>query len=377
MGVDAWGFDEERQAVARRLRDRRFRLMVLRVAVYLGATLALLAGGAVALRAWAASFAPATWAHAALFLATLYGIGSVLGLPFSFVSGFVWERRAGLTDRGAGSWLRDYAKSAGLGFVAVLVAGEVLLWLLVHVPVWWWVVAWGLSVLASFVLGVLAPVLLVPLFLRSRPIADPQVKTRLESLARRAGVPVRGAYELAASAKTRRSNAAVMGYGATRRIVVTDTLLSEYTPREIDAVLAHELAHEKYRDPWTGFAVGAATSFAGGWLVALLYTGTASTFGLAGLADAAGLVVIAFYAGIVSVLTGPLGLAWSRRREARADRFSLDVTRDPHAQASAIVKLHDKNLGVAHPARWEIWLFYSHPPGRVRVEIARGGRTTP
>lgn len=371
VGADPWGFDEDRQALARRLRDRRLVLSLGRGGALLGLALGLLAGGALAVRNWATSVVPTGWAEVALFLLVLYAAASLLGLPFAYVSGYRWERAAGLTERTVRSWLRDWSVSAGLGLGATLLAGEVLVWLLDRAPAWWWLLAWGLAVLASFVLGFLAPVLLVPLFVRSRPLRDPDLRARFEGLADRAGVPVLGAFELGASAKTRRSNAGVMGYGRTRRIVVTDTVLVDYTPREIDAILAHELAHEKFRDSWTGYALSAGTSFLLLWALSVLYEATYDRFGLASLADPAGLVVLAFFAAVLAALVSPLDLYASRRRERRADRFALRLTADPEAFASAIVKLHDKNLGVAHPRRWEVWLLYSHPPGRERVELAR------
>lgn len=374
MGADPWGFDEERQALARDLRDRRLGLSVVRASVFLTFAIVLLAGGGVAIRSWVASIFPPVWAHVALFLVVLYAAGFLLGFPFAYVGGYRWERAAGLTDRSVGSWLQDQGKVAGLGVAATLVSGEVVVWLLDRVPEWWWLAAWGLGLVASFVIGILAPVLLVPLFFRSRPIRDAEVRGRLEGLAARAGVHVLGAFELRASAKTRRSNAAVMGYGRTRRIVVTDTLLAEYAPREVDAVLAHELAHQRFRDPWTGIAVSAGISLLLVWILSVLYGATYSAFGLASFADPAGLVVLGFYGALLNVVMTPVELGWSRRREDRADRFALDLTKDPEAFASAIVKLHDKNLGVAHPKPWEVLLLYGHPPGRARIELARAGR---
>ncbi|MGQ0797547.1 MAG: M48 family metalloprotease [Methanobacteriota archaeon] len=371
MGLDAWGFDEARQALARRLRARRRRLSVFRSIALLGLLVVLLLGGSSTVQAWTERLVPPGWARAAVFIAILYAAGSALNLPFAYVGAFRYEVDAGLSTRTVGSWLADHGKAFGVGLVATVVAGNVVLWLLAGLPAWWWLAAWALGVVFGFLIGVIAPVVLVPLFFRSRPVRDEGLRLRIEALARKAGVPIVGVYELGAAAKTRRANAGVMGHGRTRRIVVTDTLLTDFAPAEVDAVLAHELGHEKARDPAAGFAYTAASSLVVAAIVGLLYAATFRTFGLASFAEPTALPVLAFLGSLVSSATGPLDLRLSRRREARADRFALAVTRDPDAFASMIVRIHDNNLGVAHANPWEVWLFYSHPPGRARVELAR------
>ncbi len=371
MGVDPWGFDEGRQALARRLRDRRLKASALRTSVFLFYFAFLLLGGSVSLRAWTASLGGPGWAQVALFLAILFASANLLGLPFAYLVGYRWEVREGLTERTLGSWLRDYGKASALGLLAVLVAGEAVLWLLAAQPVWWWALAWALGIAVSATVAFLAPVLLVPMFYRHRPLRDPGLRARFEALAASAGIPVVGVFELEASAKTHRSNAGVVGIGRTRRILVTDTLLRDYTAEEIDAVLAHEIGHQRFRDPWIGFAISGGSSLLLLGLAAWAYAESFPFFGYYALHDPAGLPLLALYSALFAIAWSPVELWWSRRREARADRFALRLTRNPVPFASAMVKLHDRNLGVAHPRTWDVWLFHSHPPGRARVEIAR------
>ena len=374
MGVDAWGFDKGRQALAKRLRTRRNILSLVRASAFFSFLVILVSGGSAALDAWLSSGLRPGWIQTAAFLVVVFAIGSAIGFPFAYLSAYRWEVESGLSRRTFGSWLRDQAKASALGLAATVLAGEVILWLLDHVPSWWWLAAWSLGVVAGFALAMLAPLFLVPLFFRSRPVADPAVRSRLEALARSAGLPVLGAFELGASAKTRRSNAGVMGFGRMRRIVVTDTLLQEYSADEIDAVLAHELGHQKFRDPWTGFAWSAGFSLFLSWAVGTLFAATHEAFGVMDLARPASLPIVALYASLGSALGGPFDLWRSRKRERRADHFALELTRNPKAFESAIVKLHDKNLGVAAPRAWEVWLHYGHPTGRERVESARSVR---
>ncbi|HYM40513.1 MAG TPA: M48 family metallopeptidase [Thermoplasmata archaeon] len=379
MGTDAWGFDEERQELARKLRRKRRRYSWSHTGVLLVYLAVLLAGESVALRSWIATFVWPSWGQASVFLMVVYTIGSALGWPYAYVGGFLLERSFGLLTQSRRSWVSDLIKSYALGLVAILAAGNVVIWLLAAYPTTWWLLAWLLGILVTWVLGFLAPVVIAPLFYRFRPLENPTLRSRFEALAARAGVPVLGVFEMGASAKTRRSNAAVMGFGRTRRIVITDTMLHAYTPEEIEAVLAHELGHQKHRDPLTGVIVGAGISFVMWSIAAFVYTATYPAFGIASLADAAGLPLLVLYAGLVSAALEPLELWWSRHREAGADRFSLEVTRNSRAFAGAMVRLHDQNLSIAHPRSWEKWLLYSHPPGSERIEAARafGERGSP
>ena len=371
MSVDAWGFDVERQETAHRLRSLRIRLSAIRMAVAAVLTLALVLGGAGALRDRILSLPLPSWAATVTFLVVLFALVMLADLPFRYVGGYRWERAFDLSAQRFAGWVKDLAKSLGLGLGSTVAAGLVLLWLLAAWPTLWWLAAWALGLAVSVVLAFIAPIILVPMFYRFRPLDDPALRARFESLAARAKVPIVGVFELRASEKTRRSNAAVMGLGRTRRVVVTDTLLHDFRPEEVDTVLAHELAHQKFLDPFRGFVMGSVTSLVTLAIAGSLYSILYPAFGIRSIADMAGLPLLAALLGLVSLPLRPLEMSWSRARETRADRFSLGLTQDAPNFASAMVKLHDQNLGVADPSPWEKWLFYSHPSGRERVELAR------
>ena len=374
MVVDACGFDSERQAKAHRLRTLRFRLSIARTAALVALVVVLVIGGSASLRDAVLSLRWPSWASTILFLVLLFLSFLAVDLPFAYVRGHRWETASGLSSQSLLGWAKDLLKSVGLGLGGSIVVGGVLLWLLAVSPVWWWLAAWLLGLLVSAILGFLAPVLLVPLFYRFRPLADAALRRRFEVLAAKAKVPILGVFELRASEKTRRSNAAVMGLGRTRRVVVTDTLVSGFTPEEVETVLAHELAHQKFRDPIRGFLSGSFVSLLILLAASWAYGSTYALVGIRSPADMAGLPYLVAVFSILALPFRPLELRASRSREARADRFSLALTGDPANFIAAMVKLHDLNLGVADPRPWEKWLFYSHPTGRDRVEMARAFR---
>ena len=163
--------------------------------------------------------------------------------------------------------------------------------------------------------------------------------------------------------KTQKANAALAGLGATRRILVSDTMLAEYSDEEIEVVLAHEIAHHVHGDIWKGlvFESGAPAGAASISRRALLRT-PAPRLGLTGPAGPGGLPLLVLAAGAVSLLMLPMSHAMSRRCERSADRFALELTRNPSAFISAMRRLSAQNLAEEQPSAVVRWLFYSHPP---------------
>jgi STE24 endopeptidase len=303
-----------------------------------------------------------------ILLSLLNEAGSV---PLSFYSGFVLERRYGLSTERFSAWLRDQAKSLALGVVLAAPAAAILYSLIAWSPDRWWLSA-GL-VFAAVIVGLtnLAPVLVLPLFYRVKPLERAALRARLLALAERAGARVVGAYEWGLAEKTRKANAALAGLGGTRRILVSDTMLAEYTEDEIEVVLAHELAHHVHGDIWKGIAFECGLILAGFYLASRVLRALAAAIGLHGVDDVAGLPLLLLAAGAVSLVMLPVAHAMSRAFERRADHFALRLTRNPGAFISAMKRLGAQNLAEEHPSRIVQWLFYSHPPVRQRIAAAQ------
>jgi STE24 endopeptidase len=190
------------------------------------------------------------------------------------------------------------------------------------------------------------------------------------ALAERAGTRVRGVFVIDLSRRTRATNAALMGIGNTRRIVLGDTLWQRFEPAEIQAVLAHELGHHVHQDLWRGIALETALSFGGLWLTDRLLRVLAPSLDLDGIADVAGLPLLLLVAGALFTVLLPVTNGFSRRWEAAADRFAVETTRDVEAWKGALRKLADQNLAEVDPPPWVEWLLYSHPSIRRRLEAA-------
>jgi len=327
----------------------------------------LFSGGSIAIRNLAGTGPLAIVFYVAILL-LLNEVGS---LPLAFYGGFVLERRYGLSREPLGRWIVDQIKSFAIGLALASIAAAVVYAFIRMSPEQWWLPAGG--AFALFIVGLtnLAPVLLLPLFYRVKPLDREALHARLLALADRAGARVLGAYEWGLSEKTRKANAALAGLGGTRRILVSDTMLDEYTDDEIEVVLAHELAHHVHGDIWKGIALECALILAGFYFAARLLAAFAPTFELDGVADIAGLPLLVLAASAVSLVMLPVARGMSRAFERSADRFALRLTGNPTAFISAMRRLAAQNLAEEHPSRIVQLLFYSHPPVRERIAAAQ------
>ena len=359
--------NEDKAARYHRLKRRASIISLVWSVAMLGGLLAT--GWTLSLRDAAESAAPFAPVLAYVFL--LSAINEMFGLPLAFYSGFLLERRYGLSNERPAAWLLDQAKSFGIGLLLGGVAGAVVYGFIRWSPDRWWLLAGGVFALFIVALTNLAPVLLLPLFYSVKPLDRDTLRARLLALAERAGARVLGAYEWGLAEKTKKANAALTGIGGTRRILVSDTMLAEYSEEEIEVVLAHELAHHVHGDIWKGIAFESALVVAGFFLAARVLSASVEVAGLRSISDVAGMPVLLLAAGLVSVVMLPAAHAMSRAFERSADRFALDLTRNPSAFISAMRRLGAQNLAEEHPSRVVQWLFYSHPPIAERIATAR------
>jgi Zn-dependent protease with chaperone function len=334
--------------------------------------LAILASGAAAaLAAAVATLAPAWWARVGLVAVVLAAGQTLLAFPLRWVRGFWLPRRFGLLHQPLAAWLADRAKAAILGG-ALGLGGVLLVYGLMRVTPWWWLIGAGVFFVVGVALAALFPIVVVPLFYRLTRLADPALERRLLALAERAGVAAIGVWVVDQSRKSRTANAAVVGLGRTRRIILFDTLATGFREGEVEAVLAHELAHHVHGDTRRGLVVQGALTLATLWLAAVLLDAGVELWSLAGPADPAGLPWLVLVLMLLGAIQLPLSNGFSRWIERQADDFALRLTRDPAAFIGAMERLGTLNLAERRPHRLEEFLLYSHPALERRIARARG-----
>lgn len=374
--------DPERQQKAKEYARIRRRLWLVEMVFSAGYSLLwLLSGWAVALRQglvvlltqkWGVQNG-ADWLLVALFVIAFGGIYAVLTLPLTFYSGFLLPHRFEQSTQSFKDWISDQLKELAIGAPIGLLLVELLYLALRLTGDAWWIWAAGGLLIFNVLLTNLAPVLIMPIFNKYVPLGEEhaELAKRLLNLAERSGTKVRGVFKFDMSRRTRAANAALTGLGNTRRIILGDTLLTEFTPDEIETVLAHELGHHVHGDIPLLIAFGTLTTTVGLFLASLALNWAIGVFHLTSPADVAAFPVLQLILGAYGLIIMPLNNAVSRWRESLADDYALQMTGKGEAFASAFTRLANQNLGEVDPEKWVVFLFYSHPPLGERIEKAR------
>jgi STE24 endopeptidase len=337
----------------------------------------VMSGASAALRDYAASRAGDSFLLTLLLYVLLLALmNEAIMLPFAFYQGVTLERRYGLSTQTTARWWIDHLKAGLVALVFGLIAALIVCSLIRWQPDRWWILSAAVFTVIMVGLVQLAPVLLLPLFYEFKPLEREALVQRLVALAERAGARVMGVFEWRLSDKTKKANAALTGIGQTRRIIISDTLLSEHSDDEIEVILAHELAHHVHRDIWKGIALETVLIAVGFYLADVVLTRFATSSGLTGKGDIAALPLLLLAAGAVSLALMPVGNAVSRAHERRADRYALEMTRNVPAFVSAMKRLGAQNLAEEHPSRLVQILFYTHPPISARIDAAEAWART-
>ena len=372
--MDERNIDPERQLQAKRYARLNRRFMVIDLLfglLYVGAWLVF--GWSKVLREILAGLFNPEWLLIASFAFVFGGIYLLFNLPLSYYSGFVLPHRFELSNQNLSEWVADQFKGILVGGLIGFIVLQVVYFVLRTYPETWWLWVAGFLLLFSVVLANLAPVLLMPLFYKFKPLEEEYagLADRLVNLSQQAGARVEGVYQFDMSRRTKAANAALTGLGKTRRIILGDTLLKEFTDDEIETVLAHELGHHVNRDIPLGIAIESLTTMLGLFLASLALNLSVDYFGFEGVWDIAALPLFLLVMGAYGLVTMPLGNAFSRWRERRADEYALAATGKNQAYASALARLANQNLADADPERWVEFLLHSHPSLSSRIEMAK------
>jgi STE24 endopeptidase len=304
-----------------------------------------------------------------LYLFFLLFISKALGFGFDCY-GFRLERRFQLSTQSFRSWLWDEAKGFLVGLVLGGIVVELLYFMIRQSPQHWWFITWALFMGLFILLAQLAPVVLLPIFYKFEPLDNEDLRRRLVQLGEHAGTRVRGVYRWKLSEKSKKANAALTGLGGTRRIILADTLLDNYAPEEIEAVLAHELGHHVHKHILKSIVVQAGTTLLGFWVANWVLHYAVDRHIFEELSDFANLPLLALTATVLSLLLMPALNAYSRYNERQADRYAFESIANVEPFISSMNKLAQQNLAERTPSKWIEVLFHSHPAISKRVAAA-------
>jgi len=305
-----------------------------------------------------------------IYLLLLLVISKALGIGLEYY-GFLLEGRFKLSTQRFSSWAGDELKGFLVGLVLGTVVVEVLYLTIRQWPQHWWMLAWALFMALFILLAQLAPIVLFPIFYKFEPLDNEDLRRRLVVLSERAGTRVRGVYRWKLSEKSKKANAALTGLGATRRIILADTLLDNYTAEEIEAVLAHELGHHVHRHILKSIFVQAAITLFGFWAANWVLHYAVDQQMFEELSDFADLPLLALVSVVLSFLLMPALNAYSRFNERQADRYAFESISSVEPFITSMNKLAEQNLAERTPSKWVEWFFHSHPAISRRLAAAK------
>jgi STE24 endopeptidase len=331
----------------------------------------LVTGWSGALRDYAVQLAPEQYSIQVFFyVLMLLVISKILAVGVEYY-GFRLEHRYHLSNQKLRSWIWDELKGWLLGLVLGTLLVELLYFTIRQSPQHWWIVAWFAFMALLVLFAQIAPIVFLPLFYKFEPLENDNLKDRLIRLSERAGTRVRGVYEWKLSEKSKKANAALTGLGATRRIILADTLLQNYSDDEIEAVLAHELGHHVHKHILKSIAVQAGITLLGFWAAnTVLHYAMERSHLFETMSDFANLPLLVLVSTVLSFLLMPILNSYSRFNERQADRYCFQSITTVAPFISSMNKLAEQNLAERAPGKWVEWFFHSHPAIAKRVAAA-------
>ncbi len=303
------------------------------------------------------------------FFAVLGLISNLLHIPFGLYSTFVVEDRYGFNTRSLRLWFTDWIKGMAISAILSGILLLLLLALLSYLKSTWWLWAWVVIGMFELIMLWLYPVLIAPLFNKFEPISHEALKDRIVSLVGKAGLRVKGVFQMDAGKRSKHTNAYFTGIGRTKRIVLFDTLLTSHPEEEIISVLAHEVGHWKKKHVLKQLVVLEILSLFGLYLVARLlnWPFMYQTFGFGEPVAYVGLFLVGTLMSPLGYFIHPLGSAISRKFEREADAVAVTLMGTAKPIRDALRRLATENLANLVPHPFYAWFYYSHPPPVERI----------
>jgi STE24 endopeptidase len=317
---------------------------------------------------WERVFEPGGFAHGIALIGSVVVISSTVDLPFSLYRTFVTEVRFGFNRMSLRLFLFDLAKFAALGALLGIPLIFIVLWLMARMGEAWWLYVWLTLAAYNVLVAAVYPTLIAPLFNKFSPLDDASLRDRIESLLAKCGFRSRGLFVMDGSKRSSHGNAYFTGFGAAKRIVLFDTLVSRLAAPEVEAVLAHELGHFSRHHVWKRMAAASAVSLALLWVLGWLMGREwfYAALGMRSQSTAVALILFSMIAPAFTFLLQPLASLYSRLHEFEADAYAARYA-DSRELVRALVKLYEDNAATLTPDPLHSAFYDSHPPAPVRI----------
>ncbi|MHB8125750.1 MAG: M48 family metallopeptidase [Desulfitobacteriaceae bacterium] len=310
------------------------------------------------------------WLITALSILGIWFLFKLFSLPFSYYQEYYWQKIWGFSTQSQAAWWIAYFKNAGINLLISLTGGLIFFWLVNRLPRYWWLVGALFFCIWLVVVYLLWPIIVSPLFNHFEPIPDPAIVTLVDNLAKQAGLKISSVLVMDASSQTTLANAYFTGIGTTKRIVIYDTLLRNYSLPEVKAVIAHEMGHWRNKDVIHGLFYG----MIGGMVVFGLLNFLLKPW-LSGNSKKPPQLWAALQLTLILLIfvSNPIQNAISREMEIKADRFTLELTGNLPVEIQLQKDLARNNLADLSPPSFIVWFSYDHPSTLTRIHALEKG----
>ncbi len=306
-----------------------------------------------------------------LYLLIVSVIYYLLSLPLNLYSSYILEHKFCLSQQKIVDWFKDQIKAGIIYYIITVILIAAFYYILKHyIYTWWWVISlvW---IFFSLILARLTPVVIIPLFFKYKKLSDDTLRERIMNLANRMKVKILDVFEIDLSKKTLKANAAFVGIGKTKRVILADTLKDKYSYDEIEVILAHEFAHYKLKHLFKLILVNSLATIVAFYFIFKTSNYALRLFSLSSLLDIAALPIIFLYLVVFGIVTQPFSNYISRNLERNADTLALKVSGLREACISMLEKLEQQNLADRNPHPIIKFFFFDHPPTDERIATAK------
>lgn len=292
---------------------------------------------------------------------------SIIFFPINYYTEFILEHKYKLSNQTFLRWIWENLKGTLVGGVIGLPLLILFYYVLQSFGSMWWLPFSIIMFIVSVILSKFVPVVILPLFYKTSPIEDDDLRGRIFKLSENVNLTVENIFKFDMSKNTKKANAAFTGLGKTKKILLGDTLMEEFTNDEIETVIAHELGHYKHKHILINMAISTFTSFVTLYILSLLYQLSLDWFGFAEITEIAALPILSLWGMIIGLIQTPLTNIISRRHEYQADKYAVDSTNKKEIFIDTLTKLNKQNLGDDDPHPFVEWFLYSHPSVKKRI----------
>ena len=291
--------------------------------------------------------------------------------PIYFYETYILDHKYSLSNLTPIKWIKDEFKKGILSFLIYSLFVGLFYFVLISVGKYWWVVLALVWILFTVFFSRIMPTLIIPMFYKTTDIDEISLKEKILNLAKKAGIKIIDIFKIDLSAKTKKANAAVVGIGASRRVLLGDTLLDNFSHDEIVCVCAHEFGHHKFRHIRKHMLFSSISTLLGFYVLDLCIVKLANMMNVSSIHDISLLPSYMLVLYLFGLIMMPIQNAFSRKLETEADTFALESTQNRSAFISVMEKLAKINLADTNPPKILKWIFYSHPPISERIALAK------